>query len=97
MNDFILLMHDDTTSPVPADLWDAYFAALSDSGVFGGGSSIGGGVVRRDGQPPGPLGAHLTGFIRITADTLEAAQAWVVSNPVFLCGGTVEVRYLPRD
>ncbi len=97
MNDYLLLMHDDATRPVPDALWDAYFSALHRSGVFEGGSAMGEGVGLRKDGPPGSVAVHLTGFIRIKAESLAAAQAWVMDNPVYLCGGTVEVRRLPRD
>ncbi len=97
MNDYMILMHDDGTSPAPAGSWEAYFSALRESGVFQGGSAIGEGIVLRNGRPPGAVAAHLTGYVRITAESLSAAQVWVARNPVYLSGGTVEVRHLPRD
>jgi hypothetical protein len=98
MGDFILLMHGDTVrAPDDDALWDAYFARLRALGVFDGGSSIGGGVTLRDGAAPAPVTSQITGFIRVRAEDLAAAQALVVGNPVFVCGGTVEVRELPRD
>jgi hypothetical protein len=97
MRDFILLMHGDTVRDAPDAMWDAYFARLRALGVFDGGSAIGGGVALRDGAPPAPLTIAITGFIQVRAAELAAAQALVAGNPVFECGGTVEVRELPRD
>ncbi len=39
----------------------------------------------------------LTGFIRVQANTLDEAKCFVPGNPVYECGGTVEVRALPED
>ncbi|MBX3479591.1 MAG: hypothetical protein KF842_04270 [Caulobacter sp.] len=97
MEDFILLMHDDTTSPPAPELWDAYFADLAGQGVFEGGSAIGQGEVFRKGLPPGSPSPHLTGFIRVRAANLREAARLLVGNPVYECGGTVEIRALPRD
>ncbi len=97
MPDFILLMHDDTLRAPDAALWDAYFGMLHAQGAFVGGSSIGGGVTLRDGAPPAPVTTQLAGFIRVRAADLTAAQALVAGNPVYECGGTVEVRELPLD
>ena len=95
MADFILLMHGDETGPQTD--WEAYFARLRDLGVFRGGSAIGrGAVFRREGRA-GPAADHLTGFIRVEADNLEAAQALLAGNPVYEAGGTVEIRALPTD
>jgi hypothetical protein len=95
MGDFILLMHGDEAGPQTG--WGPYFARLRDLGVFRGGSAIGeGGAFRREG-PAGPAADHLTGFIRVEADSLEAARALLAGNPVYEAGGTVEIRALPTD
>ena len=51
----------------------------------------------RQGADAAPLTAQLAGFIRVRAADLTAAQALVAGNPVYECGGTVEVRELPLD
>jgi hypothetical protein len=97
MRDFILLMHGDTVRDMPDAHWDTYFARLRAADAFDGGSSVGDGVAMRDGAPAAPLTRQITGFIRVRAADLVAAQALVEGNPVFVAGGTVEVRELPRD
>jgi hypothetical protein len=93
--DFILLMHGDTTGHETG--WDAYFTRLNDLGVFQGGSAVGVGASFRKSGTPGPAVDHLTGYIRVEAESLEAAQALLTGNPVYEAGGTVEIRSLPRD
>ncbi len=95
MADFILLMHGDTTGPETG--WDAYFTRLNTLGVFQGGSGVGDGASYRKSGTPGPAADHLTGYIRVEAESLEAAQALLAGNPVYEAGGTVEIRSLPRD
>jgi hypothetical protein len=94
--DFLLLMHADG-GPESGDAWEAYTAKLNALGVFRGGSSIGTGATLRKEGTPGPLAAHLAGFIRVEARNLEAAQKLVEGNPAYESGATVEVRELPED
>ena len=99
MHDYILLMHDDVPQAgqqeSPLD-WEPYLAKLRETGDFDGGSSMGGGTcIRKTGSAPG-ITAHLVGYIRVQAESLDAAKKLVQGNPVFEAGGTVEVRELPR-
>ena len=100
MKDFILLMRVDggALAPPAVDAWPTYFAALRSANAFEGGSAIGDGIVlskstgpTRDGVTP------ISGYIRLRAESLEAACALVAGNPVYEAGGTVEVRELPRS
>lgn len=99
MNDYLLLMHDDVPAEgcdVPRD-WSSYLTKLRGLNAFQGGSSIGGGECLSKIKAAPPLTAHLVGYIRVQAETLDAAKALVVGNPHFEAGGTVEVRELPVD
>lgn len=97
MADFLLLMHGDATIPEDDALWEAYFERLHASGKFRGGSSIGAGAAFRKTGEPGAVSGHLVGYIKVEASNLEAAREWVIGNPVYDAGGTVEVRELPTD
>jgi len=96
MSDYILLMHDDTVTEVPGGDWDAYLQTLKRRGAFEGGSAIGGGVCMRKAGTAPSITAHLAGYIRVTADSLDKAKSLLNGNPHFEAGGTVEVRELPR-
>lgn len=97
MRDFILLMHRDATrEPTPA-MWVRYFAVLRERGAFTGGSTIGSGEVLRKEGTPGRASDQLGGYLCLRAEDLEAAKALLAGNPVYECGGTVEVRELPQD
>lgn len=94
MGDYLLLMHNDTQ--LTAGDWEPYLAALEAGGHLRGGSAIGGGACfRKQGDVPA-VSAHLTGFVRVDAASLEAAAALLAGNPVYEAGGTVEIRELPR-
>jgi hypothetical protein len=99
MPDYIFLMHDDADGregPSSGGDWGPYIDKLQASGKFQGGSAIGAGVCARKAGVPSLVSAHLTGFIRIGADSLDDARSLLVGNPVFEAGGTVEIRELPR-
>lgn len=96
LRDFIILMHGDATTVPSPDMWSSYFTALRSLNAFDGGSAIGLGDVFRKHKPPGALSSHLTGYIRVRMESLAEAQRLLVGNPVFECGGTVEIRELPR-
>ena len=92
--DYIFLMHDDAVADDTA--WEPYLRTLRRAGVFQGGSEIGRGASVRKQGAPAALSNHIVGFIRITADSLDHAKSWLVGNPVFEAGGTVEIRELPQ-
>src|SRR5262245_17083627 len=92
--EYILLMHNDATSN--DDAWGPYIQKLQQGGCFEGGSAIGDGVCARKSGEPASLTAHLTGYIKVTADSIDQAQSLLTGNPHFEAGGTVEIRELPR-
>lgn len=100
MNDYIFFMHNDAqenAEPNSNAAWETYFAMLSASGQFSGGSSIGSGVCISKSGAVKEITSHLNGYIRVQAENLEQAKKLLVGNPVLESGGTVEIRELPRD
>lgn len=100
MNDYLLLMHDDALQASEAQsepAWTRYLDSLRRSGRFDGGSAIGLGACHRRSDPPAPLSASLTGYLRVQAESLEEAKRFLAGNPVYEAGGSVEIRELPRD
>jgi len=97
MLDFILLMHNDAASKPSSDMWDHYFASLRERGAFVGGSSMGHGECIRKTGTAAATTDHLGGFIRVRARDLSEAKQFVNGNPVFECGGTIEIRELPKN
>jgi hypothetical protein len=95
MNDYIFLMHDDAPDMTSGD-WGPYLAKLQQGGHFQGGSAIGGGECRNKRHAAPPVTAHLSGYIRVQAKSLEDATRLLDGNPVYEAGGTVEIRELPR-
>jgi hypothetical protein len=95
MTDYLLLMHDDSLADENA--WGPYLESLRQARAFDGGSAIGDGIcVRKDGSTV-PLTRHLAGYIRLQANGIDEVRRFLVGNPVFQAGGTVEIRELPRS
>ena len=93
MAEYIFLMHDDAITN--DDAWGPYVQKLQDGGSFEGGSAIGDGVCARTSGEPASLTKHLTGYIRVNADSIDQAKSLLAGNPHFEAGGTVEIRELP--
>lgn len=95
MSDFLFLMHAPGVEVGGHADWGPYLASLREKGVLQGGSAIGGGFcARKDGEAP-PITGRLSGYIKVQAESLEAARALLPGNPVYEAGGVVEVRELP--
>jgi hypothetical protein len=94
MPEYIFLMHDDADDEQRD--WEPYLRKLKQDGRFGGGSTIGDGVCARKNGAPAPVTAHLAGYIRVNADSLDQARSLLAGNPHYEAGGTVEIRELPR-
>jgi hypothetical protein len=93
MADYVFLMHDDAAADDGA--WEPYIRDLKERGFLQGGSAIGGGLcARKDGEAR-PVTAHLAGYIRVSADSMDQAKSLLIGNPQFEDGGTVEIRVLP--
>ena len=99
MPDYILLMHNDSPelgSEGSNYDWGPYISSIQATGNFQGGSAIGDGICARKSGAAPPVTGHLSGFIRVQADSMEDARTLLAGNPVFEAGGTVEIRELPR-
>ncbi len=99
MAEYMFLMHGltvpDARPDAPHPDWGPYIAGLMAKGVMRGGSAMGRGVcARKSGDAP-DISRHLSGYIKIEADSLEAARALLDGNPVYEAGGVVEIRELP--
>ena len=99
MNDYMFLMH--AHGPETGDFgsrydWQPYLAKLRNSGRLSGGSAIGPGICVSKSGAAADITAHLSGFLRVQADSIEDARKLLEDNPVYEAGGTVEIRELPR-
>lgn len=99
MNEYLLLMHTDAPAAAGDSVhtWPAYFELLRAADVFQGGSAIGDGICVAKAGAPADIARHIGGYIRVRAQSLDAARALLIGNPVYEAGGTVEIRELPRS
>ncbi len=101
MNDYLLFMYNDVPPDAETDSvhWDDYLDRLKAAGCFQGGSEIAEGVciTKSSSSTRPPLSQNLGGYIKILAKNLEHAREFVVGNPVYERGGTVEVVPLPKS
>jgi hypothetical protein len=99
MNDYILLMYDSAESArasTDSD-WDVYIKKLAEGGRFGGGSAIGKGWSASKAGGNGTVDSDLSGFIRVSAASLEEARNFLAGNPTYEGGGRVDIRELPNS
>jgi hypothetical protein len=94
MAEYIFFMHDDAIDDDNA--WGPYLDKLKQGGFLEGGSAIGRGLCARKSGELLSVTAHLTGYIRVNADSFDQAKSLLIGNPTFEAGGTVEIRELPR-
>lgn len=87
-------MHYDATDPIGD--WGPYLDNLRASGRFQGGSAIETGVCVRKDDQCGPATDHLVGYLRVEATDIEDAKTFLLGNPHYESGGTIEIRELPR-
>lgn len=85
MADFVMIMMGTASD---GD-WDAYVEKLLGSGRFRGGSSLGNGVALTKGENDGEC--RITGYIRLTSDSIDDAKILVAGNPLYEAGGRVEL------
>lgn len=83
MSEYILLMHDDLPTAANESIWGPYLETLRENGSFEGGSEIGDGIcLRKSGAVP-EITAHLIGYIRLKADSIDHARSLLAGNPHF--------------
>jgi hypothetical protein len=100
MNDYILFMHDDAVESPTADTgvaWGRYIEALALCGRFLGGSALGDGKCFSKSGASKEITAHISGYIRVQAESIDDARKFLDGNPVYEAGGTVEIRELARS
>jgi hypothetical protein len=95
MNQYLLLIQNNTTSKTTPAEWDAFFIAARASGMFLGGSALGERIVVGDIQSAQST-KHIGGFMRFDADDRAKILGLLKKHPVVLHGGSVELCEMPR-
>ena len=96
MTQYILFIHENTTTaPTPAE-WNQFFTLARASGFFEGGSEIG----NREfiGDPRGALSSgHIVGYMRFDSADKQKLLDLLAKHPVVAHGGSVELCELPKS
>lgn len=94
--EYILLIHDNTTTTPAEAEWMAFIERAQASGTFRGGSEVG--VRQTFGQTAGVAStAHIAGYMRFEADDRQVIVDLLARHPVVVHGGTVELCELPKS
>ncbi len=94
--EYILFIHKNSDSPMPADEWETFFDRARKSGMFDGGSEIGKRVEL--GKKSGfDVTDRIGGYMRFNAANLEKLKELLSHHPVMCHGGTLELCELPRS
>ncbi|HMR73403.1 MAG TPA: hypothetical protein PKD68_05375 [Candidatus Saccharibacteria bacterium] len=96
MKQYLLLIHDNSTSDSTADEWQRFFVAAKDSGFFRGGSEIGEHTLLGKNQSVSSS-RHIVGYMRFDADEKSKLLSLLNSHPTVLHGGTIELCELPKS
>jgi hypothetical protein len=100
MTEYVFFMHEDVLDSSIANdegLWEQYISRLRASGQFDGGSAIGTGMVFKKNLAGKAAARTVSGYIRVRAENFEAAEKFLIGNPTYEAGGTVEICELPRQ
>ena len=95
MTHYLLLIHaNPQTAPAPAE-WSAFLQAAEQSGLFRGGSAIGGRTILGD-AAIAHTSDHIVGYMRFDADDKQPLLDLLHTHPVIAHGGTIELCELPE-
>lgn len=90
MTQYILLIYGNTQTEPSAEEWGRFIESASESGLFKGGSAIGGRVVLGNARSAHPS-EHIKGYMRFDAENKQAILNLLQSHPVVVHGGSVEL------
>jgi hypothetical protein len=93
---YLLLIHDNVTSPTTDSDWADFIARATESGMFRGGSELGSREIIGTGAAL-PSSAHIGGFMRFDADDRLRLVELLQSHPIVIHGGTVELCEMPQS
>jgi hypothetical protein len=92
---YIALIHRNVDTQVSGGEWNPFLKRAEDSGLFRGGSAIGGRHVIGDPEIP-DTAKHVGGYMRFDADELNDALDLLRHHPVVVHGGSIELCELPK-
>ena len=92
---YLVLVHDNTSTQPTDDEWTEFIQVAVASGLFRGGSAVG--ARQQLGAEADPAAcAWLTGFMRFDAEEREPLLELLERHPTVVHGGTIELCELPK-
>ncbi|WP_309381234.1 hypothetical protein [Cerasicoccus frondis] len=92
---YLLLIHDNTTTETKPEEWDAFFEAARKSGLFQGGSALGERWML--GEQSATSTNQITGFMQFNAGNRQQVIDLLNQHPVLLHGGSAELCEMPKS
>ena len=92
---YIVFIHDNADVKSSGEQWDAFFKTARESGLFKGGSALGGRYAVGSKAVP-PITDAIGGYMRFDASNLQEILTLLEVHPVVVNGGTVEVCEMPK-
>lgn len=93
---YIALLHKNTDSLPTADEWNRFIESAIASGMFAGGSAIGGRYAIGE-KSVLDTTESVGGFMRFDSDNLERLLTLLNDCPVIRHGGTIELCEMPES
>lgn len=93
--EYILFIHNNTTTSASQKDWDEFFIAAKETGMFQGGSEIGK-RIQLGPQKVSDTTKSLVGFMRFESSSLEELKNLLEIHPVLIHGGTLELCEMPK-
>jgi len=95
MNQYLLLIENNATTPITPEQWTAFFARASASGYFRDGSELGATQILGNTDTAHPID-FLAGYMRYDAENKEDLMASLAEHPVVANGGSVHLIEMPK-
>lgn len=93
--EYIAFIHRNEQTSSSEEEWARFIALAKESGLFRGGSVIGGRSVVGKKDVPDTT-AYIAGYMRFESDSLEALEKLLAHHPEVVHGGSVELCELPK-
>lgn len=93
--EYILLIHNNHSTPIAEHQWNSFLAEARASGIFLGGSAIANRIQLGNKDVPSILDT-IDGFMRFETNDIEALRTLLQRHPVLLNEGTFELCEMPK-
>lgn len=93
---YLALIHKNSTTEPSEEEWRDFFRLARDSGMFKGGSALGGAVAIGNCDNNDST-KTIGGFMRFDSENVNQIEELLKSHPVILHGGSIELREMTKS